>query len=179
MAQKKPASQKTGYAGCIDVIRQSAGEWLSDKDAEVLLEEIDKVVQRNKTKGKLESIEDQVLNAIDGATNAMKEAALIEKRNALINARIKEQVYGYLDGFQDKAEGLLAYLGGGVKLRQGGKLSIDAREKSIVNGVLGKLINSLEQKKLLPFFTSGELDDDIARELWALGEGRALSLIHI
>ncbi|HNC91586.1 MAG TPA: hypothetical protein PL000_21860 [Anaerolineales bacterium] len=173
MARKKPASQKAGYAGCIDAIRQSAGAWLSDKDAEVLLEEIDKVVQRNRARGKLESIEDQVLNAIDGATNAMKEAALIEKRNALINARIKEQVHGYLDGFQDKAEGLLAYLGGGVKLRQGGKLSIDAREKSIVNGILGKLINSLEQEKLLPFFTSGELDDDIARELWALGEGRA------
>lgn len=170
MAKAKPAHEKKGYQGCVSTIKAHA-DWMSDADAEALLQRIDEVVQFNKTKGKLDSIEDQMFDAIGAATEHMKEAALVEKRNALINRRIQSQVEGYLANFPNKAEGILSYLGGRARLRQGSRLSMDAREKAITNGLLGKMLNSLEKQKLLEHFSSGEIDDDIARELWALGDG--------
>jgi len=95
-------------------------------------------------------------------------SAAIEKRNAVINARVLAKAFNRVEAFGNAAEGLSALLVGSVKSKYGSKLSIDAEGKSLANKYLGRLINDLEKSGNLELFVSGKLDNDIAREMWEI-----------
>ena len=159
------------YADCVGVIQKAAGDWLSKDDAEKILAQIDEVVQLKKNSGALASVESLVMTELDNATNAIRETALIEKRNALINAKVQTQVLAHARKFSSPMDGLRSLMGGVHKNVEGSLNSIDANGKSLTNGFLGKLLDSMEKENLTEFFTSGKFDKEIAKELWSLHEG--------
>ena len=163
---------KASYAECIAVIKKAAGESISDKQAEQLLNEIDDLVARKKSEGNLEGIDGLVLNDLDAATNAIREAGLIEKRNALINARILKDNMQFVRKFKNPGEGLTAMLVGTVRGVEGSRNSIDARGHFLKSKYAGLLIDDLEKEGLLELFARGELDRNVAREMWELPNGK-------
>lgn len=159
------------YHDCIGVIQKAAGEWLTDGQAKQLLDEIDNIAQIKKASGQLEGINKLVLNDLDGATNALKESALIEKRNALINQKVRTNILAQVRKFALPGDGVKALLAGQHVNVSGALGSIDATGQAITNKFLGQLINGLEKGNLLPIFNSGKFDKEIAIELWQLPHG--------
>lgn len=175
MATKK-ASNKKSYAGCLARI----GEMLPDtytasqrnEMADAILTEVDNIVQKNRDDARLQKIEDSVLSDIDLATKFIEEAKLVEKRNAVLNARARRKITNFVNQFGDqKYEGIMAYLGGSNLAIGGAKLSIDTQSRDYYQRTLGKFINQLSKNNVLDVFTSGKFDDDIARGLWAISAG--------
>jgi hypothetical protein len=160
------------YSDCVGVIQKAAGDWLTEKQANQILEEVDRIAEMKKATGKLDAVNQLVLDELDNATNALKEASLIEKRNMLINLKVKNQVLSYVRNFKNPGEGMMALLGGKHTPVTGALASIDAQGKSLVEGMLGKFLNSLEKEGLKEHFTSGKYDVEIARELWELPNGK-------
>lgn len=160
------------YSDCVGVIQKAAGDWLTEKQANQILEEVDRIAEMKKATGKLDAVNQLVLDELDNATNALKEASLIEKRNMLINLKVKNQVLNYVRNFKNPGEGMMALLGGKHTPVTGALASIDAQGKALVDGMLGKFLNSLEKEGLKEYFTSGKFDVEIARELWELPHGQ-------
>lgn len=160
------------YKDCIEVIKKAAGDWLSDSQAEKLLSQIDDLAQAKKFSVPLSELNSQVLTDLDNAANSVREAALIEKRNAMINHKIQAQVLEKVGKFKSPYEGIMALLGGKHLPVQGALASIDAQGKAVVEGTLGKIINALQKDDLLEAFTSGSFDREIAKELWELPNGK-------
>lgn len=161
---------KKSYEDCIGLIKAASGDFLSEKQAEALLEQIDELAARQSA-DTLASTEEKIRKALDNTAKALKETTLLEKRNALINATIEKKVLGYVSNFKDPGEGLKAYLAGGIKDIKGIRDSIDTRGRALTTKYLGQLIRELEKDDLLEHFASGKMDLDITRELWELPNG--------
>src|SRR5690348_12801834 len=101
------------YYDCIGVIQKAAGEGaISQEQAKNILDEIDKISETKFKEGGIAASEQLILDELDRVTNAIKEAALIEKRNALINASKFKDVMAYAKKWSNPGEALRAYLVG-------------------------------------------------------------------
>lgn len=96
-------------------------------------------------------------------------AAMIDKRNAFINLQKRVANEEFLNGFSDPAEGLQAMLVGINKVRQGGRLSVDAKAKGMFEQHFGAFINDLDEAGVLHAFRFQAFDRQVAQELWELG----------
>ena len=154
---------------CLNVIKAAAGEGkISDKQAEQLLSDIDDFITMKKKSLDPENLDATIAQHLQDKYNNSILAAAIEKRNALINARVIAKAFTKADSFKDPANGLSSLLVGGLTSQKGAKLSIDAEGKALANKYLGRLINDLEKSGTLELFAAGKLDDDVARELWQI-----------
>lgn len=161
------------YYDCVAIIQKAAGEGITDKQAKDLLDQIDEITALKKEQGNLAAVNDLVLNEIDNATNAIREAGLIEKRNALINAQVMKENMGFVRRFPNPGEGLTSLLVGTLKGSKGARNSIDARGVYLRAKYAGRLIDELEKENLLELFASGDIDREIAQEMWQLPGGKA------
>lgn len=162
---------KKSYQDCIELITKASKDYLSKEDAEKLLGQIDDLATKNAFNDAA-SIEAKVKAKLNSATESLKESVLIEKRNQLINAAVEKKVLGYVGNFKNPADGIKAYLGGGLTTTSGVRNSVDARGKALTSKYAGQLINGLEKQGLMEHFTSGKMDLDIVKEMWELPEGQ-------
>ena len=154
---------------CLNVIKAAAGEGkITDKQAEQLLSDIDDFITMKKKALDPENLDATIAAHLQQRMNDSILAAAIEKRNALINAKVIAKAFQRVEAFGHAADGLSALLVGSVKSNVGSKLSIDAEGKALASKYLGRLINDLDKKGALEIFASGKIDDDIARELWEI-----------
>lgn len=105
----------------------------------------------------------------------IRKAAMIEKRNALINAKVYSEATNKLKTFV--ASGLTigkayqAMLVGVETNVENGLFSIDKQHKTILNTqLLGSAISKLEAENLLPVWRDASNARQIARELWAISQ---------
>lgn len=154
---------------CLNIIKQAAGEGkITDQQAEQLLSEIDDFITHKKKLLEPENLDATIAQHLQSRLKDSILQAAIEKRNALINAKVIANVYNRVSAFENAAEGLSALLVGSIKSKVGSKLSIDAEGKALASKYLGRLINDLEKGGWLEHFSKGHMDDDIARELWEI-----------
>jgi hypothetical protein len=154
---------------CLNVIKKAAGEGkISDDQAEQLLSEIDEFLTQKKKALQPDNLDATIAAHLQQRLNDSIFAAALEKRNALINAKIAAQAFNKIAAFENPAEGLSAMMVGSVKSKVGSKLSIDAQGKALMHKYIGRLINDLEKDDLLVHFSNGHMDDDIARELFEI-----------
>lgn len=156
------------YKDCIAVLNNSVGDLLSEEQKNNLLERIDDLVKKKKAALDAEDLDSEVLSAINEETSNEVLAAIIEKRNRMLNLKARKRILHYTQQFKNPVEGLKSYMVGTVKLRTGGRFSVDAQGKALTNKYLGRLIADLEDEGLLSTFTSGALDREVARELWEI-----------
>ncbi len=99
-------------------------------------------------------------------------AAMIEQRNAAINARVFAERLQYVRTVWKgrEAEGLRALLTGSVEGRRGARASAAREQGAIMGQYFGQVTTELERAGLLGAFKTGALDDDVARALWQLNE---------
>jgi len=154
---------------CLNIIKKAAGEGkISDDQATQLLSEIDDFITHKKKMLDPENLDSTIAQHLQQRLNDSILSAAIEKRNALINARVIANVFNRVSAFDNAADGLSALLVGSIKSKVGSKLSIDAEGKALASKYLGRLINDLEKAGALEHFTKGHMDGDIAKELWEI-----------
>jgi len=134
-----------------------------------------RIKQLQATEGML-SLEDAALRAADEMGNEVKLAAAIEKRNALLNARRRAELVGYIrSAWSDRPDlGLESFLVGTNVSRPGARRSVAAEQKQLSQAYIAGFLHDIEAEGLLPFLTKGDLDADIADSLWRIGMNKPL-----
>lgn len=164
---------------CIEAVQaaaKSAGRELNLEELTEVFEDIQgriKVLQA--TDGML-SLEDAALRAADELGNQLKLAAKIEKRNALLNARRRAELTGYIRStWADRPDlGLESFLVGTNVARAGARRSVAAEQRQLSQAYIAGFFNDIERAELLPFLARGDNDSEIADALWRLGMDQPL-----
>ena len=157
------------YEDCLAaIVGKEATGAITKAQAEEILTAIDELANKKKTDGTLGALDQTLFDDVGQLASEVKVAALIEKRNALINHAIRQKALFQVKQFKNQGEGLMAYLVGSVKSKFGSKFSVDAQIHALQSEFTGKLVYALEKDNLLQAFASGKLDEEIARELWAM-----------
>jgi hypothetical protein len=157
---------------CIDAVRAAAGD-IEDQEIvevfELLRGRAKEIMAREGSLG----MEQATLRAADELGKQAQHAAIIERRNALINVRRRAELVSYIRrDFADRPDlGIESFLVGTNLARQGSRLSVAAEQKALGDAYIGGMIHDLERGDLLPILTRGDSDQDIADALWRLGKG--------
>lgn len=97
-------------------------------------------------------------------------AAMIEKRNATINALRFQAVSEYVGTVWKgkETEGLRSVLTGSIEGRKGARASVAREQQALSMHYVGRLDTALRRDGVRDIFRSGVLDQDVARALWQL-----------
>lgn len=164
---------------CIDAVRAAAGD-LEDQEMveifELLRGRAKEIMAREGALG----MEQATLRAADELGKQAQQAALIERRNALINLRRRGEIVAFVRGsFADRPDlGIESLLVGTNLARQGSRLSVAAEQKSLGDAYIGGLIHDLEAKDLTAVLAKGSADVDIADALWKIGNNLDTSKLN-
>lgn len=153
---------------CVARVGEALGEKLSKEQTRQIAEQLDTLRQQAERDGASPS---QALHKAgrDYATK-VQLAALIEKRNATINALRFQALSTYLSTTWagKEAEGMRAILTGSIEGRKGARVSAATEQRWLRDHYLGTLDNALRREGVRDLFKSGTLDQDVARALWQL-----------
>ncbi|MEG2578273.1 MAG: hypothetical protein RSA54_11150, partial [Glutamicibacter sp.] len=118
------------------------------------------------------SSEQAALRAADELAKQAEHAAIIEKRNALLNVRARARLVSFVrDQFADRPDlGIESFLVGTNVARQGSRLSVAAEQKALGDAYIGGLLSDLDRADLVPILAKGDSDQDIADALWRIGK---------
>lgn len=164
---------------CINTIQaaaKAAGRELNEEEMVELVGDLQaRIKQLQVTDGML-GLEDAALRAAEEMGNEVKLAAAIEKRNALLNARRRAELVGYIRGtWADRPDlGLESFLVGTNVARPGARRSVAAEQKQLSQAYIAGFLHDIEAEGLKPFLTKGDLDPDIADALWRIGMDKPL-----
>lgn len=154
------------YDECIAALKKT-NKKLTDDDIETILSAVD--ARAKKLGGNDPKL---VMKAAKELADEDRLAALIEKRNALINAGKYADLHRFVEragaAGVTPAQALKAMMGGISKPFAGSRLSVDASGKALDLRWRGSLVLKLQKSGLLSAARSGRHDLDIARELYQL-----------
>lgn len=157
---------------CIDAVKAAAGD-LDDRELAEIFETLRGRAKELMAREQSLSMEDATLRAADELQKQAKQAALIEKRNALINLRRRAEVVSFIrTNFADRPDlGFESLLVGTNLARKGSRLSVAAEQKTLGDAYIGGMLNDLAKDDLLALLSRGDSDLDIADALWKIGKG--------
>ena len=158
---------------CIDLVRKNVAD-ITDKELDDILEQMRarqaRLIQQGADPATASS------QAGLEVSEALQAAAAIEKRNALINRRIRLETLDYLrtTWADDLAEGVLSVLYGSSKARFGSRASANAAQSALFRRYIGGVQGDLERAGLFDVLRRGELDRDVFRAMRNLKDPVAL-----
>lgn len=160
------------YAACLDTIQAAAGRKLSDEELDDLLSALQARQRFLQARGMAVDARDAAVKAADQVADELQRAAIIEKRNAALNAakRLEKAAWVQANFGNNIAEGLEALLVGVNRAKTGAREGVAQVQEALRNQYLSGFVADLEKTGALPLLTSGAMDRDIARALWALGK---------
>jgi hypothetical protein len=156
---------------CVDAVRAAAGD-IEDQEIVEIFELLRSRAKELMARDGALGMERATLQAADELAKQAEHAAIIEKRNALINVRRRAELVSFIRrDFSDRPDlGVESFLVGTNLARQGSRLSVAAEQKALGDAYIGGMIHDLESSDLLPVLTRGDSDQDIADALWRLGK---------
>lgn len=151
-------------ATCIDLVRREIAD-LTDKELDGVLEQM-RARQASIIQGGADPSTAAAQAGIEVA-ETLRAAAAIERRNALINRRIRLEALDYLrtTWAENPAEGVLALLYGSTKARYGSRASANAAQSALFRRYIGGVQGELEAAGLFDVLRRGELDRDVFRAM--------------
>jgi hypothetical protein len=164
---------------CIDAVRAAAGD-LEDRELveifELLRGRTREIMAREGALG----MEEAALRAADELGQQARRAALIERRNALINLRRRGEIVSFVrNNFADRPDlGIESLLVGTNLARQGSRISVAAEQKALGDAYIGGLVHELERADLTAVLARGDSDVDIADALWRIGNNLDTSKLN-
>lgn len=164
---------------CIDAVRAAAGD-LEDRELveifELLRGRAREIMAREGALG----MEQATLRAADELGQQAQHAALIERRNALINLRRRGEIVSFVrNNFADRPDlGIESLLVGTNLARQGSRISVAAEQKALGDAYIGGLVHELERGDLTAVLARGDSDIDIADALWRIGNNLDTSKLN-
>lgn len=160
-----------GISPCADAVRAAAGDMESSEIQEIFQLLRGRTQEILAREGALSS-EQAALRAADELAKQAEHAAIIEKRNALLNVRARARLVAFVrDQFSDRPDlGVESFLVGTNLARQGSRLSVAAEQKALGDAYIGGLLSDLDRADLVGVLAKGDSDQDIADALWRLGK---------
>lgn len=154
-------------ADCLLEVETAVGRKLSNDEAEMIFEEVQKREKIARAKNTLDTVDVAIRDAASELAKQMIRAAKIEKRNAAISFIKRSEALEYIKtNFADKPElGLESILTGVNTVKVGSRDSVAARQHTLLTEWGRGLIADLDNAGTLHILTSGEFDRDIARAL--------------
>ncbi len=138
---------------------------VTDDQIKDMFFEFQEVAEVRRAEGKLRWAEERILNNYDEFASSIKEAELINKRNAALALLRRNEIMTDVGRYEDPVQGLQAKIAGTDKATVGGRLSTDARAQALSNEFFGGLVADLRKQGLLRVWKSGKLEKEIAQEL--------------
>lgn len=165
------ATLPSGISPCADAVRAAAGDMESGEIQEIFQLLRGRTQEILAREGALSS-EQAALRAADELAKQAEHAAIIEKRNALLNVRARARLVAFVrDQFADRPDlGIESFLVGTNVARQGSRLSVAAEQKALGDAYIGGLLSDLDRADLVPILAKGDSDQDIADALWRIGK---------
>lgn len=164
---------------CIDAVRAAAGN-LEDREISEIFELLRGRAKELMAREGALGMEQATLRAADELGKQAQHAALIEKRNALLNLRRRGEIVSFVRGsFADRPDlGIESLLVGTNLARQGSRLSVAAEQKALGDAYIGGFIHDLERQDLTAIIAKGDSDVDIADALWKIGTNQDTSKLN-
>lgn len=161
----------SGISPCADAVRAAAGDMESSEIQEIFQLLRGRTQEILAREGALGS-EQAALRAADELARQAEHAAIIERRNALINVRARARLVAFVrDQFADRPDlGVESFLVGTNLARQGSRLSVAAEQKGLGDAYTGGMLADLDRADLIGILTKGDSDQDIADALWRIGK---------
>lgn len=158
---------------CLDLVRREITD-LSEKELDQVLEEM-----RQKQARFVQQGSDPGLAAAQAGrevADLLRAATVIEKRNAALNFKVRTEALDYVQTTwaDDPAEGIFALLYGSPKARFGSRASVNAAQDANFRKYTSGVAGDLEAAGLFDVLRRGEMDRDVARAMWAVGDEAAL-----
>lgn len=155
---------------CIDAVRAAAGN-LEDREVAEIFELLRGRAKELMAREGALGMEQATLRAADELGKQAQHAALIERRNALLNLRRRGEIVSFVRGnFADRPDlGIESLLVGINLARQGSRMSVAAEQKALGDAYIGGFIHDLERQDLVGILAKGDSDVDIADALWRIG----------
>lgn len=164
---------------CIDAVRAAAGN-LEDREIAEIFELLRGRAKELMAREGALGMEQATLRAADELGKQAQHAALIERRNALLNLRRRGEIVSFVRGsFADRPDlGIESLLVGTNLARQGSRMSVAAEQKALGDAYIGGLIHDLERQDLVAILAKGDSDVDIADALWKIGTKQDTSKLN-
>jgi hypothetical protein len=159
---------------CFDILARDIKDITQD-EVDELLDEL-KARQRSFISQGLPPDEASV-KASKSVQNDLKRAAMLEKRNAALNLRIRRAVLDEIEtSFAGKpVEGAESVLVGSKYWRDGARYGVDQIQEALKRRYIGGFVGDLKRAELVKHFSDGNLDLDIAKALHDLDDTSKLS----
>lgn len=158
---------------CIDIVRREVSD-LTDKELDEVLEQM-RGRQANLIRGGADASTAAAQAGMEVA-ETLRAAAAIERRNALINRRIRIEALDYLNTTwgDNLAEGVLSILYGSSFAREGSRASVNAAQSANFRRYMGGVFGELEAAGLFDVLKRGELDRDVFVAMRSINDAAAL-----
>lgn len=154
---------------CLSIALAAAKNTMSAEDVKNLLQRLERVKEEKTGQGQLADLFQSVDKLAQDITDQARTAALLEKRNRVINIFAERERALTLQTFKDSpADGLKALNVGTQNGREGSRLSVASRQRAIHSQMLGGVMSKLHKENLLPF-VKGSIDREIAIEMDLIG----------
>lgn len=165
---------------CIAAMTAAAGRELTDDEAEALITQLQARMRFEQARNGAIDLRDAALKAADSIGRDLKQAAFIERRNALINASIRAEKVAWIQRqFGNRpAEGITALLVGVNRAKQGARNSVMSVQKTLRDKLLSGFVADLEKTGSVKLFAGGTMDRDVTRALWAIGRENEADLLR-
>lgn len=153
------------FKGCIGEIQRAMGRALSQQELDDLHEGL-KARQKERIRAG-DDTEKATLGAADDLARDMERGALVKKRMAAFDAKVRLEAVDYIQSqFPDSPhQGLEAILVGINSAKRGSRDSAAAAQEALKAKYLGGFSADLVQTGHLKLFTRGSLDQEIAQAL--------------
>jgi hypothetical protein len=159
---------------CLELVRREIVD-LSEKELDEVLDQM----RERQARLMADGADPAVASAQAGReiADTLRAAAIIEKRNAAINLRIRTEAFDYLQTTwnDDPAEGIFALLYGSPKARFGSRASVNAAQDANFRKYTAGVAGELEAAGLFDVLRRGEMDRDVGRAMWSINDDAALS----
>lgn len=169
------------YTACIETIEAAAGRKLSTEEMVDLYEAIQAKQRYITARGMAADAREAAVLAGQQVADAIEVAAIVEKRNAALNAakRLEKVAWVQANFGNNIAEGIEALLVGVNRAKQGAREGVSQVQEALRGRYLGGLVADLEKTGQMPLFTSGSMDREVTRALYALGRDDAPALAKL
>jgi hypothetical protein len=158
---------------CLDLVRREIGD-MTDKELDEVLEQM-RGRQANLIRGGADPSTAAAQAGMEVA-ETLRAAAAIERRNALINRRVRIEALDYLTTTwgDNLAEGVLSMLYGSSFAREGSRASVNAAQSANFRRYMGGVFGELEAAGLFDVLKRGELDRDVFVAMRSINDPVAL-----
>lgn len=159
------------FDACIGTVEAAAGRKLTSDEVESLFEQVQARARYIEAKGMARDAREAAIMAGQQVSDALEIGAIVEKRNAALNAakRLEKVAWVQANFGHNIAEGVEAMLVGVNRVKAGAREGVAQVQEALKGRYIGGFVADLEKSGSLPLFTSGAMDRDVARALYALG----------